>query len=237
MIYCVNHSTMHHFGKAFVSQFRLRYHMLVDGQYWNLSRFQGMEYDQYDTPAATYLVWQDSQGIVRGSVRTVPCDRPYMIKDIWPELVENRDLPNSLSVWEATRFCIDSSLPRDLRQQIKHELVLAFLEFGLKNDIREMIGIMPPKLWQSVFVKSGWDISYLGKEKDLGKDGIIIAGSMPISLAMLEKVRETTGIKNPVLLMAPESQPVAGYDIWNRNDNLSRPPEPPKETQPQGGAA
>lgn len=235
MIYCVNHDTLQHFGRAWVDQFRLRYQLLVDGQYWNLSRYRGMEYDQYDTPAATYLVWQDPSGVVRGSVRAVPTDRPYMIKDVWPELIENRELPSTLSVWEATRFCVDSALPREMRQRIKHELVLSFLEFGLKNDIREMIGIMPPKLWQSVFVKSGWPIEYLGKEKDLGKDGIIIAGSMPISLQILEDVRKATGINHPVLLTAPEGHGVVNYDVWSRNDN--KPAQTPKENGDAAGDA
>jgi N-acyl-L-homoserine lactone synthetase len=212
MIYCVNHKTIHYFGEALISQFRLRYQSLIDAQYWNLSRFQGMEYDQYDTPATTYLVWQDNEGVVRGSVRLVPTDRPYMIKEIWPDLIETVPLPQSLSVWEATRFCIDKSVPYEQRQRIKHELVLAFVEFGLRNDIREMVGTMPPKLWDSVFVKSGWDITYLGKVKDLGKDGLIIAGLMPVSLEVLEKVRKTTGIQHPVLLMAPENQ--------NENPNI-----------------
>ena len=88
------------------------------------------------------------------------------------------------------------------------------MEFGLKNDIKEMIGVMPPQLWQSVFVKSGWDIGYLGDEKDLGKDGIIVAGSMPVSLPMLENVRKTTGIDHSVLLTKPH------ITAANENDNM-----------------
>ena len=99
-IYCINHKTIQHFGKALIDQFYLRYDLLVDGQYWDLSRFQGMEYDQYDTPAATYLVYVDKTGIVRGSVRAVPTDRPYMIKDIWPELIETH-LRGWLTAWLA----------------------------------------------------------------------------------------------------------------------------------------
>jgi acyl homoserine lactone synthase len=229
MIYCVNHKTLHYFADAFVSHFQLRYRSFVDGQYWNLSRYQGMEYDQYDTLAASYLCWQDSCGTVRGSVRVVPTDRPYMIKDLWPELIENRPLPDSLSVWEATRFCIDSSVSPELRRRIKHELVLAFIEFGLRNDIREMVGIMPPKLWQNVFVKSGWDISYLGREKDLGKDGIIVAGLMPISLAVLEKVRAVTGISQPVLVVEPPAASTALKGIFAANDAKTEEKEAAKE--------
>jgi acyl homoserine lactone synthase len=93
MIHCINHRTWQHFGGALASQFQLRYQMLVDAQYWEVGRFQGMEYDQYDTPAATYLVWQDRDGTVRGSVRVVPTDRPYMLKDLWPDMVETCPLP------------------------------------------------------------------------------------------------------------------------------------------------
>lgn len=203
MIYCVNYRTMKHFGHAYVSQFHLRYHLLVDHQYWNLSRYQGMEYDQYDTPAATYLTWQDETGTVRGSVRTVPTDRPYMIQEVWPDTIEKGPLPQSLSVWEASRFCVDKSLPYEQRQRVKHELVCAFLEFGLKNDIQQMIGVMPPKLWKSVFIDSGWDIEFLGKEKLLDNGDIIVAGCMPISLKVLENVRKVTKISGPVLLMEP----------------------------------
>jgi acyl homoserine lactone synthase len=202
MIYCINHRTWQHFGGALASQFHLRYRMLVDAQYWEVGRFQGMEYDQYDTPAATYLVWLDSQGAVRGSVRVVPTDRPYMLRDLWPDMVEKCPLPQSLSVWEATRFCVDRTLPAELRKQVKHELVCAFLEFGLKNDIQQMIGVMPPKLWRSCFIDSGWDIEFLGKEKPVDND-VIVAGLMPVSLAVLAKVRKTTGISHPVLLTAP----------------------------------
>ena len=205
MIYCVNYRTWSHFGAALASQFRLRYQMLVDAQYWDVGRFQGMEYDQYDTPAATYLVWQDEHGVVRGSVRTVPTDRPYMLKDLWPDIVEKIPLPQSLSVWEATRFCVDRDLPKEVRQRVKHELVCAFLEFGLKNDIRQMIGVMPRKLWESCFIQSGWDIEFLGPEKQVDATDIIIAGLMPISLSILQKVRATTGITGPVLLTAPDN--------------------------------
>lgn len=204
MIQCVNHRTWQHFGGLMASIFRLRYKMLVDAQYWDVPRFQGMEYDQFDTPAATYLVWTDDKGEVRGTVRATPTDRPYMLKELWPDMVTTQDLPSSLSVWEATRYCIDDSLPKELRTRIKCELTLAFIEFGLKNDIKEMIGVMPKKLWESCFIKLGWDIQFLGNAKQVGAD-VIFAGLMPINLSVLAAVRKSTGITTSVLLTAPES--------------------------------
>ena len=57
MINCVTCETAQYFGRALSSQYSLRYRSFVDRQDWSLSEFNGMEYDQYDTPATTYLVW------------------------------------------------------------------------------------------------------------------------------------------------------------------------------------
>ena len=66
-----------------------------------------------------------------------------------------------------------------------------------------MIGVMPIKLWESVFIQTGWDIEYLGEEKHLESGDIIIAGLMPITLGMLANVRKVSGLAYPVLVTAP----------------------------------
>ena len=116
------------------------------------------------------------------------------------------ELPQSLSVWEGTRFCVDDTLPKELRRQVISELVCAFLEFGLRNDIKEYIGVMLPKVWDSVFINSGWDIEFVGNVKVLDDGTIIFAGRMPVSLETLREVRKKTGVPHPVLLMEPEAK-------------------------------
>lgn len=203
MIYCVNHTTWQHFGGLMTSNFKLRYEMLVDGQYWDVGRFKGMEYDQFDTPAATHLVWTDENNEVRGSVRTSPTDRPYMIKELWPHIVTKGDLPSSLSVWEASRFCVDHNLPTEVRARVKAELVCSFLEFGLQNDVKEMIGIMPAKFWKSCFIDNGWPIEFLGDEIDIGGGYNILPGRMVINLPNLRSVREKTAVPASIMRLAP----------------------------------
>lgn len=203
MINCVNCETAQYFGKALSSQYRLRYRSFVDRQDWELSSFRGMEYDCYDTPATSYLVWQDDNGEVRGTSRLMPTDRPYMLKDLWPESVENIALPASARIWEGSRFCIDRDLPQDLRRRITAEIVCAYLEFALARDITDIIGIMPPLIWRSVFINAGWDVAFLGKAGHYGGGRKNIAGQMHVSAAMLAQVRQKTGIYHPVLLTAP----------------------------------
>jgi acyl homoserine lactone synthase len=203
MINCVNCETAQYFGKALSSQYRLRYRSFVDRQDWELSSFRGMEYDCYDTPATSYLVWQDENGDVRGTSRLMPTDRPYMLKDLWPESVENIALPASTRIWEGSRFCIDRKLPQFLRRRITAEIVCAYLEFALARNITAIIGIMPPLIWKSVFINAGWDVEFLGKAGHYGGGRKNIAGQMHVSAEALEQVREKTGISHPVLLTAP----------------------------------
>ncbi len=195
MIVIFNHKTRH-FTKAFYSHFKLRYQLLVNKQYWDLNHFKGMEYDQFDTPAASYILWVDENQEARACLRVAPTDRPYMIKDVFPSLVEDpSNLPNSLSVWEASRLCVDLSLSKTERAKILKEIVLACLEFGLENDIEHFLGVMPKKLWDHVFINNGWDINFMGKQEILEDGGDVIAGKMDVSLAVLKSIRDTTKIK------------------------------------------
>ena len=72
-----------------------------------------MEWDQYDTPAAIYLVYLSPEGEAWGCSRLTPVERGSMLKDLWPELVDKPDNVFVPGVWEGTRFCIEKTLPTD----------------------------------------------------------------------------------------------------------------------------
>jgi acyl homoserine lactone synthase len=63
MVDCVSISTSHLFGgNPIYEQHRLRHECIVQRQSWNVPTIRNMEYDQYDNPAACYLVWRDKAG-------------------------------------------------------------------------------------------------------------------------------------------------------------------------------
>ena len=125
MINVVNWETAHLCGTAFAGQHRLRYRLFVERQHYDVPSYGGMEYDQFDTPAATYLVSPDTNGSgeARGIARLIPTNRPYMIKELWPELVKGEPLPCSDVVYEASRFGIDDRLPAAAAQPAHDYLV------------------------------------------------------------------------------------------------------------------
>jgi acyl homoserine lactone synthase len=112
--------------------------------------------------------------------------------------MSRRPLPSSPAIWEGTRICIDKNIPGDLRERIKWEIVLGYLEFGLANGIDKYIGVMLNFIWRRVFIQSGWGADYLGEERLI--DGLKTrAGQVIVSPEAHERVKKATGIARKVL--------------------------------------
>lgn len=207
MIECINIRNNHLFlNNPLASQHELRFKSIVIRQGWDVPYYKNLEYDTYDNPATTYLVWRDYNKVVRGVSRLYPTDRPYMLQEVFSHLVNNTILPTSEHVWEGSRFCVDESLPPEIRAQIIKELVVSYLEFGLDNQIESYVGLMYPAYWRNIFTKSGWDINWLGDAEKLEDGKRVRAGKVMVNQETLQKVRETTGIFQNVTNMRKESQ-------------------------------
>src|SRR5436190_15688462 len=102
MIEAFSLATAHLYQDALAAQARLRYQVFVQQRGLAHSSFDSLEFDEFDTPSAVYLVWRDDDRVVRGLARLLRTDRPYMLASYWPYLVESRDLPATDTIWEVT---------------------------------------------------------------------------------------------------------------------------------------
>lgn len=189
------------FGNILESQYNLRHRVFAKRQKYDVPTFHNMEYDTYDTPATVYFTWQDEHGEVLGVSRVKPTDRPYMIKDIWPELVEKINLPESIKIWESSRFGIDRSLDSQTRKEITGALVCANMEYALLNGIDYYVGIMHPRIWKAVFENSGWPVEFLGDARKIEGGDRVVAAKMPVSFEILKSIRQAMNFSKPVLIM------------------------------------
>ena len=128
-----------------------------------------------------------------------------MLKDLWPGMVEDKELLNSAQVWEGTRYCIDKDVEPALRTRIVHEMAAAYLEFGLEKGLTKIIGMMPTYIYRSVFEKPGIEMEYLGPVTMIGRHRIR-AVAIPVDHQQLHNVRAKTGIANAVLTFSPAAQ-------------------------------
>jgi acyl homoserine lactone synthase len=83
---------------------KYRHKVFIETLGWDLHTRDGMELDQFDRPDTLYMVSQDEHGAVNGCARLLPTHQPYLLGEVFPELMNGAPVPCSPDVWELSRF-------------------------------------------------------------------------------------------------------------------------------------
>lgn len=81
-----------------------RYRVFVEKLGWELQCEAGLEYDQFDRDDTVYVVAQDDDGNIIGMARLLPTTRPYLLGEVFPQLMNGMPIPETEEVWELSRF-------------------------------------------------------------------------------------------------------------------------------------
>jgi N-acyl-L-homoserine lactone synthetase len=85
--------------------FKLRHEVFKERLAWEVGSAGGKERDMFDDLDPVYIVCEH-QGEVLGSWRLLPTTGPYMLKDVFPELLHGMPAPQAPDVWEISRFAV-----------------------------------------------------------------------------------------------------------------------------------
>lgn len=85
--------------------FRLRHEVFKERLDWEVGSQSGRERDLFDDLDPVYIVCEED-GDVLGSWRLLPTTKPYMLKDVFPELLYGMPAPEAPDVWEISRFAV-----------------------------------------------------------------------------------------------------------------------------------
>lgn len=207
MIDIVTWETAHLYGDAWIQHHKLRYDIFVKRQGWEIPVHNGIEYDQFDTPAATYLLSRGRTGAVNGITRLVPTTAPYMIDQVWPQWVKG-DRPHDPRVWEGTRFGVSPELTAEERARVSGELVLACQEFGQIHGIESIWVLMPMLIIRRAIGQLGCPYEWMSDPQRIGMHKIAIA-RVEVSPHALARARDNLGIHHSVLNPLPEHRVAA----------------------------
>ncbi len=83
---------------------RYRYRIFVERLGWQLRAENGMELDQFDRPDTVYVVARSEDASIHGCARLLPTTSPYLLGEVFPQLLNGLPPPNSPEVWELSRF-------------------------------------------------------------------------------------------------------------------------------------
>lgn len=167
----------HLFGDALAQSYQVRHRAFIEKQHWDVPHCYGMEYDTYDTPAAVYLLARNEFGTVLGLTRLIPTRRPYMLDEIWPQMLGDRAGAHAEDTWEATRFAVDPDLDAKKRQGVALAITLACLEFGLANKIKSYFVLSPLAVLRRIIGSGGAGCDYtpLGTVETFGRTRVTAA--------------------------------------------------------------
>lgn len=148
---------IHEHGTLLAKYLEARKAIFIDRLKWHVAEADGMEFDQYDTPACRWVILHEFGEIV-GGVRLLPTTArcgtcTYMLRDaklgILPDLPTDvlfTDPPVDPQIWEASRFFITDLVPAARRAAVQEKLFNAMTTAAAQEGARHILGIVP-SIW------------------------------------------------------------------------------------------
>ena len=145
---------LHNHGELFANLLRARRQSFIERNKWDLPEANGMEFDQYDTPASRWVAVHDF-GQVMAGIRLTPTTAhcgiyTYMIRDAQRGLLDAipSDLlydtaPVSETIWESSRVFVAQSVPQQIRRRVHASLIMEMTRAARDLGAAEVLCLIP----------------------------------------------------------------------------------------------
>lgn len=127
-----------------------RHKVFVEHLGWQLKTFNNSEQDQFDREDTIYIVSRDHEGTISGCARLLPTTKPYLLGEVFPQLLNGTPPPCSSEVWELSRFAAvdfkvkaSSALPGQFSSPITLNLLNVAIDFVSKQGGKRIITVSP----------------------------------------------------------------------------------------------
>src|SRR5271165_3704665 len=139
------------FPKEMDAMFRNRAETFAGRLGWDVVVNNGYERDRFDDLNPLYLVSVDPETErYWGSLRLLPTTGPNMLRDIFPQLLEEGEVVESATIWEASRICTIGPEGQPGRKCGVHsvlgELVAGIGEVGLIAGLTQIVAVFDERL-------------------------------------------------------------------------------------------
>lgn len=186
------------YAAALRQMFQQRYRVFKQRLGWKVGGAAGEERDSFDSFFPIYLLSYDGAERLAGSWRFLPTTGPYMLRDVFPQLLRGARAPYHPLIWEGSRFAVEG---RGSRLRTSSELLCAVTETCIAFGICELITVYdarmerllprlgcPPR-WQSEPCRIDGELAYTGR--------------FDMTHETLQNLRAVGGIHGSVIRNAP----------------------------------
>lgn len=165
----VNWKNLNRYHKHWIEHHKLRKEIFVNRLGWDLASYDDMEFDEFDTPPAHYVLCVDDEDRVCGVSRLMSTVNPYMIQKIWPDWLQG-PLPKSEKIWEATRFGVSARLNAEDRKRAIDLITDRIYTYGQENGVESFLLVMPTYIYDRILIPRGYDLELMSNVKRI--DGL-----------------------------------------------------------------
>jgi len=124
--------------------FKLRHEVFKERLDWEVGSQAGKERDMFDDLDPVYIVCEH-QGEVLGSWRLLQTTRPYMLKDVFPELLYGQKAPEAHDVWEISRFAVSKRVANNESlgtiNTVTNLLLEQLFTFAARREISRIVAV------------------------------------------------------------------------------------------------
>jgi N-acyl-L-homoserine lactone synthetase len=119
---------------------------------WDVVVQDGYERDRFDDFNPLYLVSVDpATGDYWGSLRLLPTTGPNMLRDVFPQLMEEGEVVESASIWESSRICAIAAPGQPERTKngvgyVLGELVEGIGEVALLAGLTQIVSVFDARI-------------------------------------------------------------------------------------------
>lgn len=126
-----------------------RHKVFIELLGWDMPVQDGLERDQFDHEDTVYVMARNDSGAVCGCARLLPTTSPYLLSEVFPQLLNGVTPPCSPEVWELSRFAtVDFSAQTtnamsQFSSEICVELLHASIHCAHQHGAKRLITVSP----------------------------------------------------------------------------------------------
>jgi acyl homoserine lactone synthase len=134
------------------AMFRNRAEIFSERLGWDVVVKDGYERDRFDDLNPLYLVSVDpATGAYWGSLRLLPTTGPNMLRDVFPQLLEEGEVVESATIWESSRICAVAAPGQPQRSKngvgyVLSELVEGIGEVALLAGLTQIVSVFDARI-------------------------------------------------------------------------------------------
>lgn len=192
-----------------IEMHKLRYRVFKERLDWEVAVSGQMEMDHYDISNPTYLALVDGDRTLLGSVRLLPTMGPNMLANTFPMLLGGGPAPAGPTIWESSRFCIDTEKTEAVvaggLRRATPAIMAGMGEWALANGIDQIVTVTD-LIVERILQRAGCVLTRLGEPMRIGKTRAV-ACRIDISEQQVATVLKAGELVGP-MIRGPALEPV-----------------------------